>query len=63
MSKLFKRMTGFRGRWAAAKHRADRITLTIAEDQALAWMLRPGSRRRTQAIKGWGALYRSMVPA
>lgn len=62
MSKLFKRMTGFRGRWAAAKHRADRITVAIAEDQLLAWALRPDSRRRTQAIRGWGERYRLMVP-
>lgn len=63
MSKLFKRITSFRGRWAAAKQRADRIAIAIAEDQALAWMLRPDSRHRSQAIKGWGALYRSMVAA
>lgn len=63
MTRLFTRMLGFRGRWMAAKRRADRITLAIAEDQALAWMLHPDSRRRTLAIRGWGALYRSMVTA
>lgn len=63
MSKLFKQMLGFRGRWAAARHRADRVALAIAEDQLLAWALRPDGRRRNQALRGWGDMLRSMVPA
>ena len=63
MSRLFTRMLGFRGRWTAAKRRADRITLAIAEDQLLAWALRDDGRRRNQALRGWGDMLRSMVPA
>ena len=63
MSKLFKRMTNFRGRWAAAKHRADRIAVAIAEDQLLAWAVRSDGRRRNQALRGWSDMLRSMASA
>lgn len=63
MSKLFKRMTSFRGRWAAARQRADRIAIAIAEDQIIAWSLRPRSRQRNRTLCDWGDILRSMVPA
>jgi hypothetical protein len=63
MGKLFTRLTSFRGRWNAAKHRADRIAMAIARDQMVAWALHPDSRRRNQALRGWSDMLRAMVPA
>lgn len=63
MSQLFKRMMSFRGRWNTVRRQATRIQLRIAEDQLLAWAMHPDSRRRTQAMRGWGDMLRSMVPA
>ena len=63
MSTLFKKMLSFRGRWNTARRHANRIAIRIAEDQVLAWAMHPDSRRRSQALRGWSDMLRSMVPA